>query len=462
MSSPTFWGGLFVGIICGSLLSYNAISMSSQFSQATPSTIDARLLERHDETHRLPDDSLLMDYVDGHLHLRSVLDIPATSMERRPPKNWSVIARTKMDRERRCALAPSWPVAAGEPRGFALLFATVRNLNTNIVWERWLADAYDWIHEQGLEDADVPPEESRVLRSFVHYAPAFDRDGIRDLMPNHMRHAPIVDPVECVWANTAPCSYRIFQYAYETWAEGGYFNLLSHNSIPLKKFSEMYSAFLEDQKARIALAEFCFDDTNLVPKSATWRSLPREMVRATLERQDWKTSPWLSHGPQKSGVPDEGHNWKPIMAEFGEGFAEMIHPGPMQNVTSAWKTDEAMAFHLDCWGPTIYCRDLGEGDGAPTAFSSLNAEKLRERLRNPNVWFLRKVDDWTSVKVENGDKQPVSDFLFEFWESPHKALEVPYHDAIKDPVPISKGASSLKDLVKMWKEEKVFGLKKEV
>eukprot|EP01057_Protomagalhaensia_wolfi_P003902 Protomagalhaensia_wolfi_Nauph_80__3901@NODE_395_length_2612_cov_26_762923_g299_i0_p2_GENE_NODE_395_length_2612_cov_26_762923_g299_i0NODE_395_length_2612_cov_26_762923_g299_i0_p2_ORF_typecomplete_len259_score23_52Branch/PF02485_21/5_8e05Kelch_6/PF13964_6/0_016Kelch_1/PF01344_25/0_28_NODE_395_length_2612_cov_26_762923_g299_i014790 len=189
--------------------------------------------------------------------------------------NWKVLRRIELDRQRRCSAAPPWPVRPSSPRGFALLFATVRNLNTHIIWERWLTDAYNWIHEQQLESPDVPPHQSDILRSYLHYSPAFDRKAVDELMTPMLKGAPIKDPIACVWANTAPCSHRLFEYAYEDWPNAGYFNLLSHNSIPVKPFSVMYGEFLRDQRARVTLTSFCLDVERLNPKTMTWRSLPR-------------------------------------------------------------------------------------------------------------------------------------------------------------------------------------------
>eukprot|EP01053_Blabericola_migrator_P012912 Blabericola_migrator_1__12911@NODE_847_length_6279_cov_125_778010_g599_i0_p3_GENE_NODE_847_length_6279_cov_125_778010_g599_i0NODE_847_length_6279_cov_125_778010_g599_i0_p3_ORF_typecomplete_len225_score38_15_NODE_847_length_6279_cov_125_778010_g599_i0263937 len=224
----------------------------------------------------------------------------------------------------------------------------------------------------------------------------------------------------------------------------------------MKPFSHMYQEFLKDRRARVTLAHFCFDEDAFVPKTATWKSLPREMVGPLVHRRHWEKLGWMRHGAITGG-PEEGFYWLPIMEEFGEGFAEMVHPGKMANSTEIWKPNDSTYFHLDCWYDSIpaECNKLGvDAKGLPRTFSRFNGSSLKTVLNYPHVWTLRKANDTSMV-----DDTPLPDWLFDFWNSPHNRSYVPHHPAMRDGLTPFKGATSIAAEAVRWKAQGVFGLK---
>eukprot|EP01053_Blabericola_migrator_P005432 Blabericola_migrator_1__5431@NODE_2778_length_2365_cov_9_591384_g1740_i0_p1_GENE_NODE_2778_length_2365_cov_9_591384_g1740_i0NODE_2778_length_2365_cov_9_591384_g1740_i0_p1_ORF_typecomplete_len422_score62_76Branch/PF02485_21/0_009_NODE_2778_length_2365_cov_9_591384_g1740_i02151480 len=370
-----------------------------------------------------------------------------------------VIDRFKAERENRSAFSVPLPVGPNDPHGFALTFMTVRQIDSRLVWERWLRDAYDWIHSEGLEPEYVLPEDSSVLRTYVHFAGAFDRDKIKELMTPMMKESPIDNPETCPWKKLGACFKRAVQVPYQTWPEAGYMMLLSHNSIPLKPFSAMYREFLKDRRARVSMSWWCFGKDTLAPKTATWKAMPREIVRPILERPYWTEMGWML-SPFGTGGPEEGQLWLPVMAEYGESFPEFFHPGIMAGQEGPWGS--RVRWHMDCWPGTSMnpkCFPLGnDAHGGPREFKSVKADGLEALLRDPFIWSLRKITDDTMVNTTDG-QIPIADYLSSYWNSPYVNFSVPIHPALSQTLTWSRGTASVADNIAQWKKQGIYGLK---
>eukprot|EP01053_Blabericola_migrator_P012184 Blabericola_migrator_1__12183@NODE_755_length_6648_cov_53_314086_g541_i0_p3_GENE_NODE_755_length_6648_cov_53_314086_g541_i0NODE_755_length_6648_cov_53_314086_g541_i0_p3_ORF_typecomplete_len453_score56_83Branch/PF02485_21/0_0061_NODE_755_length_6648_cov_53_314086_g541_i048546212 len=380
-------------------------------------------------------------------------------IKKKAGRNWKTILRVKADRELRCANAPPWPVDPGEPTGFALIFLVVRHVETRLIWERWLRDAYDWIHQEGLEDENVPPHESNILRTFVHFSGAFSRDKIKELMTPMMRESPIEEPESCAWNSVAPCFRRGLQYPYDTWADAGYFSVLSHNQVPVKPFSVMYKAFLQDQRARVTMWKFAFDENTLAPKEVTWKSMPRAIVRPLIERPHWLKLGWES-SPENTAAVEEGQQWTAVMGEYGEAFAEMIHPGQMAGYPKPWSRVDPTYFHMDCWFGVApnECYLLGENSTEnPRSFKSVTEKGLLATLENPHIWTFRKVSQQSTVLTQNGHVL-LADYLATYWNSAYASQTYEDHPALSMPLTWNKGLTMAENVAR-WKEGNVFGLK---
>eukprot|EP01057_Protomagalhaensia_wolfi_P003903 Protomagalhaensia_wolfi_Nauph_80__3902@NODE_395_length_2612_cov_26_762923_g299_i0_p3_GENE_NODE_395_length_2612_cov_26_762923_g299_i0NODE_395_length_2612_cov_26_762923_g299_i0_p3_ORF_typecomplete_len146_score21_33_NODE_395_length_2612_cov_26_762923_g299_i09421379 len=142
------------------------------------------------------------------------------------------------------------------------------------------------------------------------------------------------------------------------------------------------------------------------------------------------------------------------MEEFGEGFAELIHPGPQAAFLDGWPSERGPHFHVDCWQTTPVCGALGtNGTEMPINFKQLPVDGFRALMQDPHTWFFRKVSDSALV----GDT-PMSDWLFEFWNSPSKNLRVALHPNMTDQIQRLKSAKDVDDLILHWKQDNVFGL----
>eukprot|EP01053_Blabericola_migrator_P004710 Blabericola_migrator_1__4709@NODE_2486_length_2692_cov_46_669714_g1558_i0_p1_GENE_NODE_2486_length_2692_cov_46_669714_g1558_i0NODE_2486_length_2692_cov_46_669714_g1558_i0_p1_ORF_typecomplete_len403_score42_48Branch/PF02485_21/3_3e05_NODE_2486_length_2692_cov_46_669714_g1558_i0831291 len=352
------------------------------------------------------DDDLLLPQQDGTIHLRPLPPTPYVPFWKRNIPNWRVLSRVKADRERRCAMGPAWPVGPDDPKGFAIVFLVVRHIDTRLTWERWLQDAYDWIHAEGLEASDIPPHKSSILRTYVSFHGAFDRDKVKELMTPLMKESPIKDPQMCPWSLLGPCYRQLMEYPYNDWPHAGYFLIMSHNSVPVKPFSTMYRSFLADRRARTTTHNIAFDPDSLCPKGSTWKGLPREMVRPMVERSHWVLMDWMHQG-KAAGSVDEGQHWIGVMAEYGEGFAEMFHPGKMAGVMPPWPEGDSLNWHVDCWpGYSFHaphCTALGtDSHDKPRKFHTVLEAGVLELLNNSHVWSFRKVLDTTLVKTKVG------------------------------------------------------------
>eukprot|EP01053_Blabericola_migrator_P012185 Blabericola_migrator_1__12184@NODE_755_length_6648_cov_53_314086_g541_i0_p2_GENE_NODE_755_length_6648_cov_53_314086_g541_i0NODE_755_length_6648_cov_53_314086_g541_i0_p2_ORF_typecomplete_len456_score66_28Branch/PF02485_21/0_00089_NODE_755_length_6648_cov_53_314086_g541_i034764843 len=411
---------------------------------------------------------------DRALRVRQIRPNVDEIREDPPPQNWPILYRINDERSLMCSASPPWPVRRGEPRGFALLFLTMRNIVPRLVWERWLRDAYQWIHQQGLEDPKVLPHQSQILRTFVHYQNVFEHNKVQDLMTPTMQESPIMDSTNCTWSTARFCLQRGLEHIYEVWPEAGYFNVLSHNSIPLKPFSHMYNEFLTNKKIRTAIASFCYDEETFVPKSPTWKSMPREVVRPIIERPAWLKLPGLRHGAA-GGVPEEGQMWHPVMEEYGEQFAALFHPGNMAGKPPPWSRDTPY-FHHDCWRDSgAYCEALArEFHDVPWSFSKVDGDTLRLMMKDPHMWFIRKVSDETVVlesarnvsrnqsqnTIHQDHEASLPDFLFKEWGSTFASLQIEDHPALHESIEYPKGGvDDIGEMLPAWREAGLFGLR---
>eukprot|EP01053_Blabericola_migrator_P001848 Blabericola_migrator_1__1847@NODE_1500_length_4404_cov_54_217662_g599_i2_p2_GENE_NODE_1500_length_4404_cov_54_217662_g599_i2NODE_1500_length_4404_cov_54_217662_g599_i2_p2_ORF_typecomplete_len190_score28_48_NODE_1500_length_4404_cov_54_217662_g599_i293662 len=180
-------------------------------------------------------------------------------------------------------------------------------------------------------------------------------------------------------------------------------------------------------------------------------------VRPIVERPFWLTMDSLQRGPFGVGVLEEGQFWLAVLSEFGEGFAELFHPGRMAKVMPPWDQDRGLTWHWDCWTFTaLHCNSIGT-DGsiiAPVQYNSLKEDGLRQLLIDPYVWSFRKVSDTTRV-----NESILADYLFDFWNSSNRHITSKDHPALKEPLVWSKRAKSVDDLVRVWRANGVFGLK---
>eukprot|EP01053_Blabericola_migrator_P005431 Blabericola_migrator_1__5430@NODE_2778_length_2365_cov_9_591384_g1740_i0_p2_GENE_NODE_2778_length_2365_cov_9_591384_g1740_i0NODE_2778_length_2365_cov_9_591384_g1740_i0_p2_ORF_typecomplete_len274_score44_61Branch/PF02485_21/0_0074_NODE_2778_length_2365_cov_9_591384_g1740_i015442365 len=272
-----------------------------------------------------------------------------------------------------------------------------------------------------------------------------------------MKESPIRDPKTCPWKALSPCVYRALEYPYETWPDLGYIMLLSHNAIPLKPFSTMYTDFIKDRRARVSMASWCFAKGTWVPKTATWAAIPREILRPMLERPDWTEMGWLI-SPFGVGGPEEGQQWRPVMEEFGDEFPGFFHPGIMAGHKGPW--GNKVRWHSDCWrgerDPLCH-RLRGKPGGTPMYFERLAEAGLLTLLKHPYVWTFRKVSDESVVDTRIGSV-PIADYVSAYWGSSYVNLTVSNHPALEEKLTYLKASASVDDNIALWKAQGIYGL----
>eukprot|EP01055_Gregarina_sp_Pseudo9_P000082 Gregarina_sp_Pseudo_9__81@NODE_1054_length_1919_cov_11_224468_g986_i0_p1_GENE_NODE_1054_length_1919_cov_11_224468_g986_i0NODE_1054_length_1919_cov_11_224468_g986_i0_p1_ORF_typecomplete_len387_score9_41Branch/PF02485_21/6_7e07_NODE_1054_length_1919_cov_11_224468_g986_i06281788 len=331
----------------------------------------------------------------------------------------------------------------------ALMFQMRRQLSTNHVWERWLRDSFDWIYAQGLEESHVTPmQNSTILRTYVNYSPSFRHDAVREFLPPTMKHALVDGPPDCVWDDLTPCNYRLFLEAFTKFPEAQYFILISHNSIPLKPFSYMFEALKTDRRIRTTVIDFDFADG--LPKTTSWRAEPREVVELRISDPYWLNSTW-PHSKKGWCGPDECTIWKPLVSSFPTSFSEKFALAPC--------IDHKACFTFDCWSGQKGCKHSGETDStSPFHWKKINEEFLLEQLKDPNKWFLRKVEDETPI---GDDHIPTHKYLAKYFDSNYQDLILPVHPAANEKIP-KKTHSNLYEHRELYKKAKLYGLRDDI
>eukprot|EP01053_Blabericola_migrator_P003661 Blabericola_migrator_1__3660@NODE_2097_length_3280_cov_145_455960_g1328_i0_p1_GENE_NODE_2097_length_3280_cov_145_455960_g1328_i0NODE_2097_length_3280_cov_145_455960_g1328_i0_p1_ORF_typecomplete_len373_score50_12Branch/PF02485_21/2_6e09_NODE_2097_length_3280_cov_145_455960_g1328_i021083226 len=315
------------------------------------------------------------------------------------------------------------PWDESKPFGLAFLISLERDLETATLWERWIQDAFTYIHEAGIEDSKVPMNESQILRFFINYSPVFTRDTVQDFLPPSLKYALIEPPAECVWRNLNPCDYRLYIEAHRMMPTAEYFILMSHNSAPLKTFSYMYEEAKKDRRIRTAFVTENFKDG--VPKSTRWRAEPRKVVDVRLWDSYWVSLGWMTaDGGARLCGPDECAMWRPVANYFGAKMLSLFKPDHLNKIQSY--------FMFDCWNDQPHCTSVFTGDraGAPFKWTTMDPAFLDELLTNPDRWIFRKVSDTTLV---HGTKDLVIDRIDHTLGLRHnynKVFQRPPHEAL--------------------------------
>lgn len=330
----------------------------------------------------------------------------------------------------------------------AMLFLMRRQLSANTIWERWYRDAFDWIYAQGLEDPNVTSmENSTILRTYIHYSPAFSPEAVAEFLPPMLKHALISAPAECQWGDLNTCQYRLYLEAYTKFSEAEYFILVSHNSMPLKPFHYIYQALQNDRRIRTTLIALNFAQG--LPKTSMWRGEPREVVEARLWDVSWLPNKWL-HIWRLSCAPDECWTWRPLIAQYGSESLQKF-------AFSENCPDDFSCFMFDCWHQMKACSNTGaikEGTN-PFLWTWLNENFLLRRLNDPDNWFMRKVTDDTLV----GDsKELLMDYVGRYFNSSHLNVTAPSHPYAHEDIPTFH-EGTIYDLRKAYQQQGVYGLR---
>eukprot|EP01053_Blabericola_migrator_P003660 Blabericola_migrator_1__3659@NODE_2097_length_3280_cov_145_455960_g1328_i0_p2_GENE_NODE_2097_length_3280_cov_145_455960_g1328_i0NODE_2097_length_3280_cov_145_455960_g1328_i0_p2_ORF_typecomplete_len370_score50_43Branch/PF02485_21/3_9e06_NODE_2097_length_3280_cov_145_455960_g1328_i08972006 len=280
------------------------------------------------------------------------------------------------------------PWDESKPFGLAFLISLERDLETATLWERWIQDAFTYIHEAGIEDSKVPMNESQILRFFINYNPEFEREVVQDFLPPSLKNTLIEPPTECLVSNPNPCDHRVYLVAFETMPTAEYFILASSSSAPLKTFSFMYEEAKKDRRIRASVLDQNFSDNT--PRTVRWRAEPREVVELRLWDMYWLNSDRLVASRRICG-PDECGVWRPILQYYGNKILTLFKKAPL--------LDRYAYYMFDCRGDQENCNRAASGKrtGSPYRWSTIDPTFLGELISNPDRWLIRQISDTTTI-----------------------------------------------------------------
>eukprot|EP01055_Gregarina_sp_Pseudo9_P005920 Gregarina_sp_Pseudo_9__5919@NODE_942_length_2044_cov_76_823940_g476_i1_p1_GENE_NODE_942_length_2044_cov_76_823940_g476_i1NODE_942_length_2044_cov_76_823940_g476_i1_p1_ORF_typecomplete_len330_score18_47Branch/PF02485_21/0_007_NODE_942_length_2044_cov_76_823940_g476_i17901779 len=243
-------------------------------------------------------------------------------------------------------------------------------------------------------------------------------------------------------------SCRLALEAYRQMPTAEYFLMVSENTMPLEKFSDIFQALRRDRRIRTSLIDLNFAQG--LPKTSAWRAEPRETVELRLNDLYWTIADLkLDKGDKGYCHPDECLVWKPIKEHFQDDTFLKFYFSRCE--------DSMSCFMMDCWKDMTACKDSGKlvAPGSPFRWQELNEGFLLAQLRDPNRWMLRQVED--SVVV-NGTGMRLDDYFANHTNSNYKTLKVELHPAAKQDVP-RLGKGSIYENRRQLKQAQVYGLR---